>query len=134
MKTLARSLVGFGKSVAAFVVLSSLFSACIYDGPRNDRFYRTLWSSEEEPFDKLTLEFMCDGYVLVSSQGAVGSYGDYQADGNCAHFRSLRLTFDRSTSIIIEDGYRCDDSLMIRWHFADSNDSRLTMMTRRSEY
>ena len=197
--------------MATLVVSSPLFCACIYDAPRNDSFYRTLWSSDETPFESLTLEFLCDGYVSVSGRRAAGSYGDYQADGNIACFSSLWLRYDRNGAgedllslcagesairhggtaegsdgqgtgsegqgtgsdgqgtgsegqgtgpdgqgtgsdgpgtgsdgpekgsgstigIIIEEGYRSGDSLLLRWHFDGSDESHMTLMTRRSSY
>ena len=88
-------------------------SSCIYDSP-NDRFYRTLWISEESPFNnaeavatygledggdnlsnggRLTLEFLCDGNITVTATGAVGSYGTYDTYGTSAYFASLELSY-----------------------------------------
>ena len=88
-------------------------SSCIYDSP-NDRFYRTLWISEESPFNnaeavatygledggnylsnggRLTLEFLCDGNITVTATGAVGSYGTYDTYGTTAYFASLELSY-----------------------------------------
>ena len=88
-------------------------SSCIYDSP-NDRFYRTLWISEESPFNnaeavatygledggdnlsnggRLTLEFLCDGNITATATGAVGSYGTYDTYGTSAYFANLELSY-----------------------------------------
>ena len=135
-------------------------SSCIYDSP-NDRFYRTLWISEESPFNnaeavatygledggdnlsnggRLTLEFLCDGNITVTATGAVGSYGTYDTYGTSAYFASLELSYyiggtgtDRIV-IILEEAHRTNDLLLLSWHFADSPVSYTTRFVRRSSY
>ena len=55
--------------LCAFTVPCSVTS-CIYEAP-DDKFYRTLWKSEEVPlgpFDisTITLEFLCNGEAVVT--------------------------------------------------------------------
>ena len=135
-------------------------SSCIYDSP-NDRFYRTLWISEESPFNnaeavatygledggdnhsnggRLTLEFLCDGNITATATGAVGSYGTYDTYGTSAYFASLELSYYISDSdtdrivIILEEAHRTDDLLLLSWHFAGSSISYTTRMVRKGSY
>ena len=135
-------------------------SSCIYDSP-NDRFYRTLWISEESPFNnaeavatygledggdnlsnegRLTLEFLCDGNITVTATGAVGSYGTYDTYGTSAYFASLELSYytgDSGTDrivIILEEAHRTTDLLLLSWHFAGSSISYTTRMVRKGSY
>ena len=135
-------------------------SSCIYDSP-NDRFYRTLWISEESPFNnaeavatygleegdnylsnggRLTLEFLCDGNITVTATGAVGSYGTYDTYGTTAYFASLELSYyigDSGTDrivIVLEEAHRTDDLLLLSWHFAGSSVSYTTRMVRKGSY
>ena len=135
-------------------------SSCIYDSP-NDRFYRTLWISEESPFNnaeavatygledggdnlsnrgRLTLEFLCDGNVTATATGAVGSYGTYDTYGTSAYFASLELSYyigDSDTDrivIILEEAHRTNDLLLLSWHFAESSVSYTTRMVRKGSY
>ena len=135
-------------------------SSCIYDSP-NDRFYRTLWISEESPFNnaeavatygleeggnylsnggRLTLEFLCDGNITVTATGAVGSYGSYDPYGATAYFASLELSYYINGSdtdrivIVLEEAHRTNDLLLLSWHFADSPVSYTTRFVRRSSY
>ena len=135
-------------------------SSCIYDSP-NDRFYRTLWISEESPFNnaeavatygleegdnylsncgRLTLEFLCDGNITVTATGAVGSYGSYDPYGATAYFASLELSYYINGSdtdrivIVLEEAHRTNDLLLLSWHFADSPVSYTTRMVRKGSY
>ena len=135
-------------------------SSCIYDSP-NDRFYRTLWISEESPFNnaeavatygleeggnylsnggRLTLEFLCDGNITVTATGAVGSYGSYDPYGATANFASLELSYYINGSdtdrivIVLEEAHRTNDLLLLSWHFADSPVSYTTRMVRKGSY
>ena len=135
-------------------------SSCIYDSP-NDRFYRTLWISEESPFNnseavatygledgsdnlsnggRLTLEFLCDGNITVTATGAVGSYGTYDTYGTSAYFASLELSYYINGSdtdrivIILEEAHRTNDLLLLSWHFAGSSVSYTTRMVRKGSY
>ena len=135
-------------------------SSCIYDSP-NDRFYRTLWISEESPFNnveavatygleeggnylsnggRLTLEFLCDGNITVTATGAVGSYGTYDTYGTTAYFASLELSYyigDSGTDrivIVLEEAHRTNDLLLLSWHFAGSPVSYTTRMVRKGSY
>ena len=131
-----------------------LLCSCIYDSPRGDKFYRTLWTSEDSPLGAVTLEFLCGGNISIKGDKAVGSYGTYQTDGQTAYFSSLKLQYSPEkfadygqealnsiskdhvsmVTIIIEDGYRTDETLSITWHFDESDTSYSTTMTRRSSY
>ena len=98
---------------------ATISTSCIYDAP-GDKFYRTLWTSEEtlpayetiathkEPISGsdaepalcgITLEFLCGGSVSIKAEGAAGSYGKYEFHGATAYFSNLSLkygSFNRS--------------------------------------
>ena len=131
-----------------------LICSCIYESPKGDEFFRTLWTSEEAPLGAITLEFLCESNISIKGNGAVGSYGTYQTSGTTAYFSSLKLHLDLKrftgtghealnsintdpmdkVTIIIEEGHRTDDRLSIKWHFSGSDISYSTNMTRRSSY
>lgn len=146
------------RPITALIFLVSLTS-CIYDAPC-DEFYRTLWTSEEAPFnyaapykadnsalvtDKtrsekpngLTLEFLCGGSARILATGAAGSYGKYEHHGSTAYFAELHLTYNNNGSpsiIIIEEAHRTDELLLISWHYSGSATSYSTRMIRKSSY
>lgn len=123
------------------------FVSCIYDAP-GDRFYRTLWQSEEQPFRSsasveadalkdLTLEFLCGNSVCVKATGAAGSYGTYDSHDLTAYFHKLRLSFvsgDSPATIVLEEAHRTDDLLLVSWHYSGSAVSYTTRLVRRSSY
>lgn len=142
------------------IALSVLFQSCIYDAP-GDKFYRTLWvsedsgtedsrpesetsaqlSSDDSEFTPVlqgtTLEFLCGGSVSISASGAIGSYGTYEHHNLTARFQDLSLTYQINGSyirIIIEEAHRSNDLLTINWHLSGSSESHATRLVRRSEY
>ena len=150
-KVSARALV-VGITIAGLLSLTS----CIYDAP-NDRFYRTLWVSDEAPFSTdagsiddspaatsdsntfrgLTIEFLCCNSIRIHATGAVGSYGQYDPQGMTAYFTGLNLTYyHNGTPIIIvfEEAHRTDDIMLISWHFSGSATSYSTRLVRKNTY
>jgi len=88
-----------------FGCLFALFSAamastsCIYDAPRGDDFYRTLWKSDEVPLEQfgvnsLTLEFLCNDGVSIRLNKGITIFGTYQYDRSKATFTNLAAQFD----------------------------------------
>lgn len=124
-------------------------SSCIYERPRGDEFYRTLWTSEglyEEPRDEscdvacngsgikgLTVEFLCDGRVSVQADAAAGSIGTYTFDGPTATFSGLSLSYG-SSLIILEEALRSGGRMTLTWHYSDSQEARTVLMYRLSAY
>ena len=111
-----------------------LLESCIYDAPKGDEFYRTLWASFEPPLESVTLEFLCDGFVSIKGKEAIGSYGSYESFDQTAYFSSLYLKYNGLDTIIIEEAHRTDDLLLISWHFAESEISYSSRLVRRSSY
>lgn len=128
-------------------------SSCIYERPRGDEFYRTLWTAEglceelcEGPCDGLcdgscggpgieclTVEFLCDGGVSVQADAASGSIGTYTFDGPTATFSGLSLSYG-SSLIILEEALRSGDRMTLTWHYSDSQEARTVLMHRLSAY
>lgn len=88
-----------------FGCLFALFSAamastsCIYDAPRGDDFYRTLWKSDEVPLEQfdvnsLTLEFLCNDGVSIRLNKGITIFGTYQYDRSKATFTNLAAYFE----------------------------------------
>ena len=106
---------------AAIIPLMAAFffaTSCIYDAP-DDRFYRTLWTTEESPLEGLTIEFLCGNGISAQSESAAsGSYGSYETHELTAYFTGLSITYDAFTAII-EEAHRTDDLLLISWHVAE---------------
>lgn len=155
------------QTALAFLIASNFFlTSCIYERPRGDNFYRTLWESDDSYSDitddgtsgmsyngapgssdydvsgisngdnmppGLTIEFLCGGNISAKADGAVGSFGTYEADGMTATFLDLTLQF-KGTSIILEEGYKDKDTMTVRWHYEGSLESHTTIMHRLSEY
>ena len=122
-------------SILATFTLAML-SGCIYDTPKDDKFYRTLWTSEDFPYGSITLEFLCDNNVSIKGDGAIGSYGYYTPAEKTAHFSSLDLRYEngKAITIIIEEAYRNGDTMHTTWHQRDSNTTFSATMTRLKAY
>ena len=119
---------------AAVLMTAAVFglNSCIYEAP-GDNFYRTLWTSSEEPLGKITLEFLCGKQISVKSPDAAGTFGTYESDGYWAWFEGLTLTYDGTTVYILE-ARRSDDLLHLTW-FTDSDSTpHTTLMHRLSAY
>lgn len=137
----------------AILAVGLIASSCIYERPRGDEFYRTLWTAEglcEEPRDEscdgacdgacngsgiegLTVEFLCDGGVSVQADAAAGSIGTYTFDGPTATFSGLSLSYG-SSLIILEEAHRSGDRMALTWHYSDSQEARTVIMYRLSAY
>lgn len=121
------------------VIVLLMATSCIYDAP-GDKFYRTLWVSEEASCGKLTIEFLCGGSISATSTGAVGSYGTYTSDDHTAHFSNLRLRYypegpdNAPVVIILEEAHRTGDALVVIWHHSDSTTSYTTRLVRKGSY
>ena len=124
------------KFCAAMLFSFLMCYGCIFETPRNDIFYRTLWTSDKFPYGSITLEFLCGNNVSIKGDGAIGSYGNYEPAAHTAHFNSLELTYntEHPASIIIEEAYRIGDDMQITWHLNDSETSSTTIMTRLKAY
>lgn len=118
------------------LIAVNLFCGCIYDTPKGDMFYRTLWTSEEFPYGSITLEFLCGNNVNIKGNGAIGSYGQYKPAEHTAYFNSLDLRYEteKTVTIIIEEAYRTGENMHITWHLTGSEDSFNTTMTRLKAY
>lgn len=119
-------------SIIIGMIVAMSMTSCIYDAP-GDRFYRTLWESDESPFGEVTLEFLCNDEIVVTSTSAAGSYGTYEHDGTSARFTGLTLTDDEKM-ITIYEGHRNDDILFITWTETESGETGQTQMHRLSAY
>lgn len=133
----------------AILAVGLIASSCIYERPRGDEFYRTLWTAEglcEEPRDEscdgacngsgiegLTVEFLCDGRVSVQADAAAGSIGTYTFDGPTATFSDLSLSYG-SSLIILEEAHRSGDRMALTWHYSDSQEALTVLMYRLSAY
>lgn len=150
----------FHRCLATFPLMAAALSAtsCIYDTPDGDRFFRTLWTSSEAPFENLTIEFLCGGNISAKADNAAGSYGSYQPSGETAWFTGLHLILDNSPAsdaiaddssqteeqdrtettreglIIIEEAHRTNDILLISWHYSGSSVTHSTRLHRLSSY
>jgi len=110
-----------------------IVSSCIYDAPEGDGFYRTLWETSQEPFENLTIEFLCGGIISAQADNSAGSYGRYDAHDMTAYFTELHLIMDRGT-IIFEEAHRSNDRMLISWHYTGSTISYSTALQRLSSY
>ena len=124
------------KIFGLILLVLPLFYGCIYDTPKGDLFFRTLWTSEEFPYGFITLEFLCDNNVKIKGENAIGSYGHYKVVEYAAHFESLELKYEikNTVSITIEEAHRIGDNMQITWHLTDSMSSSTTTMTRLKSY
>lgn len=120
-------------AILTIMAIALSTTSCIYESPTDDEFFRTLWTSSEEPFDNLTIEFLCEGNITAQADNAAGSYGLYYHQDMTAWFTGLHLIIEEEM-ILIEEGHRTDDTLLISWHYADSSVSYSTRMQRLSTY
>ena len=124
------------KTCTVMLTALTMLCSCIYDTPKGDNFYRTLWTSDEFPYGQITLEFLCNNNVSINGDQAVGSYGHYEIASGTALFDSLELIYDtgEKVKITIDQAYRNGDTMQIIWHTAKSSHSSTTTMTRLSSY
>ena len=122
-----------GMTLIPAVVAALLLNSCIYDAP-GDRFYRTLWKSQDPPFGTIILDFLCDGAITVRSTAArFDDYGTYQSDGLTAAINDLSLTID---DIIYEfkEAHRNGDTLFLTIYNPADNETFVIRMFRLSAY
>lgn len=116
----------------------STATSCIFDAP-NDKFYRTLWKSDEVPLgpfavNELTLEFLCGQNISIKTDANVlTGYGTYESDGQTAVFHNLTLTLEDHTITFI-DADKSGETLFLRWRIEDSVYPFTTAMHRLSAY
>lgn len=119
----------------AFALTST---SCIFDAP-GDRFYRTMWESEQvhlspHQVEDITLEFLCENYIsLKTGSSRITSYGTYCCNQQTALFQDLTLELDEQTITFI-DALLEGDNLILRWRAEDSDDTFTTSMHRLSLY
>lgn len=147
-------------AVMTIMTAASVFNSCIYESPWGDEFYRTLWKADEAPLgafeaSALTLEFLCNGQVLIRTVPAEddsaisSSHGKYSFDGNVATFSGLSLTYDAdqvpdvhyqdgnsngTVSLIFTEAHRDGDSMFLIWGVNGMEQSFSTYMRRLSAY
>ena len=122
-----------GISLIPAVITALLLNSCIYDAP-GDRFYRTLWKSQDPPFGTIILDFLCDGAITIKSTSArFDDYGTYQSDGLTAAINDLSLTID---DIIYEfkEAHRNGDTLFLTIYNPADNETFVIRMFRLSAY
>ena len=126
MKSLAIRCLATALPLAA---ATSTITSCIFDVPVEDRFYHTVWTSSEEPFEDLTIEFLCDNCIFAKASDAIGSTGTYDPQGDTVFFVGLHLEYD-DILLVIEEAHRTNDMLMISWHYSGSPVSYSTRLHR----
>lgn len=107
-------------AAALFSLIAAVFftTSCIYEAP-GDRFYRTLWTTTEQPFNGILIEFLCDDMISAHPREAgIGSYGYYEHDGLTAYFTDLTATYN-NFAVQFTEASRSDDTLTVMWHFID---------------
>lgn len=119
-------------AIIPIMAAATLSTSCIYDEP-DDRFYRTLWTSEEEPLGKITLEFLCGNQISVLSPDAAGAFGTYESNGSQAWFEGLTLTYD-GLLVTLLSARRNGDTLILTWSSDLSTAPSTTSMHRLSAY
>ena len=109
---------GHNFSKAAIVAALFFTSSCIFDAP-DDQFYRTLWTTSEEPLSGLTIEFKCEGYISASTEtDSCGLLGRYFPNGCTTCFSNLNVYFDTYT-IAIDEAQRNYDTMLISWRITE---------------
>lgn len=121
------------------IISCTVTVSCIYDTPRGDEFYRTLWKSSEAPlgpFDvsTLTLEFLCNDGISVKTAGTAPDsgetggdadgadpaanvsrtiYGTYTCNGLTATFRDLTLYLPMNgNEATVEEGQTVEEHIV----------------------
>lgn len=132
-KTIIRSY-----SIIAIIAAALIDTSCIFDAP-GDKFYRTLWESEEVPLgpfpvEELTIEFMCEnGIKLKTDYSTIVCYGTYESNDQNAIFHDLTLEIDKHLLTFI-DAQLSGSTLFLRWRIEDSVYPFTTAMHRPSAY
>lgn len=123
-----------GLSLLIFLTATS----CIFDAP-DDRFYRTLWKSDEVPLgpfpvQELTLEFLCGQSICLKTDvNGIACYGSYESDDHTAIFQNLTLSLKDHTITFIDADWS-GETLFLRWRIEDSVYPFTTAMRRLSAY
>ena len=129
----------FSRSIIAILMTASLMStSCIFDAP-GDKFYRTLWESDETPLGpfevkEVTLEFLCENYISLKTDATSRtSYGTYDFNDCTAVFQDLSLEL-RGHTITFIDAQLSGSTLFLRWRIDDSVYPFTTAMHRLTSY
>ena len=113
---------------------SLMSTSCIFDAP-GDKFYRTLWESDDTPLGpfevkEVTLEFLCENYISLKTDGtSMTSYGTYDFNDCTAVFQDLSLEL-RGHTITFIDAQLSGSTLFLRWRIDDSGYPFTTAMHR----
>ena len=117
---------------------SLMSTSCIFDAP-GDKFYRTLWESDETPLGpfevkEVTLEFLCENYISLKTDATSRtSYGTYDFNDYTAVFQDLSLEL-RGHTITFIDAQLSGSTLFLRWRIDDSVYPFTTAMHRLTSY
>ena len=115
------------------VITALLLDSCIYDAP-GDRFYRTLWKSQEATLGTITLDFLCDGAVSVKSTSArFDDFGTYQSDGPTALLYDLSLIV-ADNLYELKEAHRTGDTRFLTIVHPASRETLVIPMLRLSAY
>ncbi len=121
-----------------YILIFWTASSCIFDAP-DDRFYRTIWKSDESPLgpfpiQELTLEFLCGQSIcLKTDANSRTCYGSYESDDHTAIFHDLTLSLKDYTITFIDANWS-GKTLFLRWRIEDSVYPFTTAMHRLSAY
>ena len=113
-------------------------TSCIFDAP-GDKFYRTLWKSEQTPLSPLnvqefTLDFLCGQKVCIKTDtGTITSHGIYETCGQTAIFQNLIMDADGQTITFIK-AERDKDTLILYWETDESSEPSATTLQRVGSY
>lgn len=122
------------------LTLLMIFAAtsCIFDAP-GDKFYRTLWKSEQSPLAPLTengfsIEFLCGQNVCIKTgTEIIASYGSYESDAETAVFHNLIMDIDGHMITFI-NAKRNKDTLYLHWKTDDSPETFTITLHRLGSY
>lgn len=134
-------------AIIPFMAVAIGTTSCIYDAP-GDKFYRTLWTTEDPTLGKLTVDFLCDNQISARSDLSSGAYGTYESHALNAEFDGLTLIFDQlvinkglpsaltlsDVAVHLTDATRNGDLLTIRWHTVQVDMNFTVTLRRLSEY
>lgn len=119
-------------AIAICVMAAFFLTSCIYDSA-GDKFYRTLWTSDDDQLGKITIEFLCGNQVRSCSPLAAGSYCSYESDDTNVRFEHLTLTYDNVLVTFI-DGKRDGDILHLIWKKDGDLSPQTAILQRLSTY
>ena len=101
-----------------------IYTSCVIDAP-GDKFYKTLWESDEVPLgpfpvEELAIEFLSEnGIILTLDNGTVVCHGPYDSNDITAIFHNLSLRIQGRTITFI-DAQLSGSVLFLRWRIEDS--------------